>query len=50
MISGSDLKATNTFDNPNNVAGQRFDAPSPAATMSIKLPARSYTALQVATG
>lgn len=50
MISGSDLKATNTFDNPNNVAGQRFDAPSPAAKMNIKLPARSYTALQVATG
>jgi len=50
MISGSDLKATNTFDDPNNVAGQRFDAPSPAAKMNIKLPARSYTALKVATG
>lgn len=48
-ITGPDLKAANTFDSPRNVAGQRFDAPGPATTMTVKLPARSYSALQLAT-
>ena len=48
-ITGSDLKAANTFEDPNNVAGQAFESPAPAATMNIKLPARSYTAIQLAT-
>ena len=48
-ITGSDLKATNTFEDPANVAGQAFEAPEPSATMTLKLPARSYTAMQFAT-
>lgn len=48
-ITGADLKAANTFEDPNNVAGQPFESPAPAATMGMKLPARSYTAIQMAT-
>ncbi len=49
-ITGSDLKASNTFENPRNVTGQALEAPRPAARMTVKLPARSYSALQVASG
>ena len=49
MLTGSDLKAANTFDNPHNIAGQQFDAPAVGPRMVVKLPARSYTALQVST-
>ena len=42
-ITGSDLKAFNTFDQPRRVAPQRLDAPAPASRMTFKLPARSYT-------
>lgn len=48
-ITGTDLKAVNTFDNPRNVAGQEYDAPDAGDTMALKLPARSYTVLQLAT-
>ncbi len=48
-ITGPDLKAANTFANPNNVAGRRLEAPVPSGKMSVKLPARSYTALRLAT-
>jgi alpha-L-arabinofuranosidase len=48
-LTGPDLKATNTFEQPKLVAPQNFDAPKPGASMSLKLPARSYTVLQVAT-
>ena len=42
-ITGPDLKAFNTFDEPRRVAPQRLDAPAPASRMTFKLPARSYT-------
>ena len=42
-ITGTDLKAFNTFDQPRRVAPQRLDAPAPASRMTFKLPARSYT-------
>ncbi len=48
-ITGADLKAVNTFEHPNNVAGQELEAPSPGSTMTLRLPARSYTAMRLAT-
>ena len=49
IITGSDLKAANTFGNPNNVAGQPFETHEAGATMTVELPARSYTAMQLST-
>ena len=46
-ITGSDLKAVNTFESPSNVVGQPFDAPTPSTAMTFELPARSYTAVQL---
>jgi alpha-N-arabinofuranosidase len=48
-LTGSDLKAVNTFDQPRRVAPQRFEAPAPGARMTFKLPPRSYTVAQLAT-
>ena len=48
-ITGKNLKTANTFAKPNNIVGQNFDAPSAGSKMTLKLPARSYTVLQVAT-
>ena len=43
-LTGSDLKAFNTFDAPRRVAPQRARSrPPPASRMTFKLPARSYT-------
>jgi alpha-N-arabinofuranosidase len=42
-ITGPDMKAFNTFDQPRRVAPQRLDAPAAAGRMTFKLPARSYT-------
>jgi alpha-N-arabinofuranosidase len=49
-LTGSDLKAFNTFEDPNKVRPQSLDAPQPGATMTFKLPAASYTVCQIATG
>jgi len=48
-LTGSDLKAFNTFDAPTRVAPQRLDAPAPGARMTFRLPPRSYTVAQFAT-
>jgi alpha-N-arabinofuranosidase len=48
-VTGSDLKAFNTFAAPRTVAPRALDAPAPAARMTFKLPARSYTVAQLAT-
>jgi alpha-N-arabinofuranosidase len=48
-LTGPDLKAFNTFENPRRVAPQRLDAPAAGSRMTIRLPARSYTALVLAT-
>jgi alpha-L-arabinofuranosidase len=48
-LTGADLKAFNTFDNPRRVSPQRLDAPAPGARMTFKLPPRSYTVAQLAT-
>ena len=48
-ITGKDLKASNTFDQPGNVTPKKLDAPQPAASMVFRLPAGSYTVAHLAT-
>jgi alpha-L-arabinofuranosidase len=48
-VTGPDLKAFNTFEEPNKVLATKLDAGAAGAKMSVKLPARSYTVLQLAT-
>jgi alpha-N-arabinofuranosidase len=42
-LTGPDLKAFNTFDQPRRVAPQPFAPPAAGSRMSFKLPPRSYT-------
>lgn len=49
-LTGSDLKAYNTFERPEQVAPQTLDAPAASARMTFKLPAASYTVAHIATG
>jgi alpha-N-arabinofuranosidase len=48
-LTGGDLKAFNTFENPNNVQPQSLEAPRAGSNMTFKLPPRSYTVAQIAT-
>ena len=48
-VTGPDLKAFNTFEEPNKVGITKLDPGKAGAKMSVKLPARSYTVLQLAT-
>jgi alpha-N-arabinofuranosidase len=48
-LTGTDLKAFNTFEQPRLVAPQRLDPPAPGARMTFRLPPRSYTVAQFAT-
>jgi hypothetical protein len=48
-LTGPDLKAFNTFEEPRRVAPQRLEPPAAGARMAFKLPARSYTVAQLAT-
>jgi alpha-L-arabinofuranosidase len=48
-LTGPDLKAFNTFEQPRNVVPQRLEPPAAAPRMTFKLPARSYTVVQLAT-
>jgi alpha-L-arabinofuranosidase len=48
-LTGTDLKAFNTFDQPRRVVPQRLDAPAPGARMTFRLPPRSYTMAQLET-
>jgi alpha-L-arabinofuranosidase len=48
-LTGPDLKAFNTFEQPRRVAPQRLEPPAAGARMTFKLPPRSYTAAQLAT-
>jgi alpha-N-arabinofuranosidase len=46
-LTGSDLKAFNTFDAPTRVAPQPFDKPTTTNSRSkFEVPARSYTVIQ----
>jgi alpha-N-arabinofuranosidase len=47
-LTGSDLKAFNTFEKPTTVSPKPLDAPSPNARMTFKLPPRSYTVVHLA--
>jgi len=46
VLTGSDLKAFNSFENPNRVAPQPFEPPRPATRTIFEVPARSYTVIQ----
>jgi alpha-N-arabinofuranosidase len=48
-LTGTDLKAFNTFEQPRRVAPQRLEPPAPGARMTFKLPPRSYTVAHLAT-
>ena len=48
-ITGKDLKAGNSFAKPTNVVPVELDTPNVGSKMTLKLPARSYSVLQVAT-
>jgi alpha-L-arabinofuranosidase len=48
-LTGPDLKAHNTFEQPKRVVPQELDAPRAGARMTFNLPARSYTAVHLAT-
>ena len=48
-LTGTDLKAINTFERPNTVVPQPLDAPKAGRRMTFKLPPRSYTVVQIAT-
>jgi alpha-N-arabinofuranosidase len=48
-LTGTDLKAVNTFEQPRRVAPQRLDPPAAGTRMTFKLPPRSYTVVQLAT-
>ena len=47
-VTGPDLKAFNTFESPNKVVATTLDPGKAGAKMTVKLPARSYTALHLA--
>ena len=47
VLTGSDLKAFNTFEAPQKVVPQNFDKPTTSGGRTkFELPARSYTAIQ----
>jgi alpha-N-arabinofuranosidase len=48
-LTGPDLKAFNTFEEPLKVSPRAYDTPAAGAKMTIRLPARSYTVAQFAT-
>jgi alpha-N-arabinofuranosidase len=48
-LTGSDLKASNTFERPTLVSPQKLEAPRLGSTMTFKLPPRSYSVAHLAT-
>jgi alpha-N-arabinofuranosidase len=48
-LTGTDLKAANSFARPDLVAPRPLETPRPAARMAFKLPARSYSVVHIAT-
>jgi alpha-L-arabinofuranosidase len=48
VITGPDLKATNTFDSPKQVVPQTLEPPAAASSMTLQLPAHSYSLVTVA--
>jgi alpha-N-arabinofuranosidase len=48
VLTGSDLKAVNGFDAPGRVAPKSLDAPQVGSKMTLQVPARSYTVVNLA--
>jgi alpha-N-arabinofuranosidase len=48
-LTGRDLKAANTFEQPKLVVPQPLEPPQPGRTMTFRLPAASYTVAHLAT-
>jgi len=48
-LTGTDLKAANTFEQPARVAPRALEPPRPGSTMTFKLPKHSYSVAQIAT-
>ncbi len=48
-LTGADLKAANTFERPTLVAPRPLETSRPSATMTLKLPPRSYSVVHLAT-
>ena len=46
-LTGTDLKAFNTFEAPRRVVPQPLSAPAVGSRMTLKLPPRSYTVVQL---
>lgn len=46
-LTGSDMKAVNTFDNPDRVTPEELDPPRPDRTMTLRVPAGSYSVLNL---
>jgi alpha-N-arabinofuranosidase len=46
VLTGQDLKASNSFENPRRVAPQSLDAPKTATRTIFQVPARSYSVIQ----
>lgn len=49
VLTGTDLKASNTFEDPERVSPATLESPRLAARTILKLPPRSYSALHFAT-
>jgi len=49
VLTGSDLKAANTFADPKKVLPQPLEAPTVGPRMTLQIPARSYTVVSLAT-
>jgi alpha-N-arabinofuranosidase len=49
-LTGSDLKAVNSFAEPDRVGPRPLDAPRPGRKMTLKVPPASYTVLSLAIG
>jgi alpha-N-arabinofuranosidase len=47
-LTGPDLKATNTFDQPTRVVPRPLDPPRPGATMGFRLPRHSFSVAHLA--
>jgi alpha-L-arabinofuranosidase len=50
VLTGADLKATNTFAEPRRVVPQSLDLPKVSERMTFKVPARAYALLKLGNG
>jgi alpha-N-arabinofuranosidase len=49
-LTGTDLKAANTFEQPKRAVPQSLEPPKAGAKMSLEVPPRSYTVVHLALG